>query len=124
MKTAISTPNAPSAPNYLSQAIEHDGLIFVSGQIHKLPDGGLVGETMAEKTTQVMHNIAAILRAANVSFDQVVKVTVYLTDMTQYEAFNKRYIDFFQEPLPAREVVGVKELPLGASLEVSVIAKK
>ena len=106
----IKTKNAPSAPGLLSQAIEADGFVFVSGQIHKLADGGLVGET--------------ILDAAKLDFDHVVKVTVFLTDISEYSNFNGVYTSYFKKPYPAREVVCVKELPLGADIEISLIAKK
>lgn len=123
MKRAIKTKNAPAAPGLLSQAIEQDGLVFTSGQIHLTPDGNLIKGTMAEKTKQVMSNLEAILKAAGLSFENVLKATVYVTGMAEYSEFNKVYITYFKEPFPAREVICVKELPLGASLEVSLVAK-
>jgi len=125
MKKEIVADSAPKAPGLLSQAIEADGLLFVSGQIHKLPEGGLVGDSMEEKTKQVMANLQAILDAAGFSLEYVVKVTVFLTDMAEYANFNEVYKTYFEGMiLPAREVVCVKELPLGANLEISLIAKK
>lgn len=121
---AIKTKDAPSAPGLLSQATELDGLVITSGQIHLTPDGELVGKTMEEKTKQVMSNLEAILKAAGLSFSNVLKATVYVTDMSEYSKFNEVYVTYFEEPFPAREVVCVKELPLGASVEVSMIAKK
>lgn len=124
MKKAFSTPDAPLSPKLLSQALEVDGLIFVSGQIHMGTDFKLVGDTMTEKAKKVMSNVEAILKAADLTFDQVVKVTVFVTDMKEYGEFNDVYLTYFKEPMPTREVVCVKELPLGASVEVSLIAKR
>lgn len=124
MKNEIKTPNAPSAPSILSQAIESDGLVITSGQIHVKPDGTLVKGSMKDKTKQVMSNLKAILEVAECSFSDVLKATVYVTDMEKYGEFNETYATYFEKPLPAREVVCVKALPLGAVLEISMIAKK
>lgn len=124
MKQQISTQNAPSAPAFLSQAIVSNDLIFVAGQIHSEPDNSLVGETVEEKLAQIMKNITAILTAANATLDDIVKVTIYVTDMSMMPELNKAYPSYFIEPYPAREAVCVKELPLGASIEVSVVAEK
>lgn len=124
MKKAIETDKAPAAPDLLSQAIEVDGLVVTSGQIHLKPNGELVEGTMEEKTKQVMNNLKSILTAAGLTFADVIKTTVYVTDMSEYGKFNDVYITYFKKPFPAREVVCVKELPLGASVEVSMIAKR
>jgi 2-iminobutanoate/2-iminopropanoate deaminase len=122
MKQAVSTDQAPSAPHILSQAIISNGLIFVAGQIHALPDNTLAGGTTEEKVEQVMKNIKAILEAAGADMDDIVKVTIYVTDMAIMPDLNKVYPTYFTEPFPAREAVCVKALPLGASIEMSVIA--
>lgn len=124
MKQAVSTKNAPSAPAFLSQAIVSNGLIFVAGQIHSKPDNSLVGETVEEKLAQIMKNISAVLAAADVTLDDVVKVTIYVTNMSFMPELNKAYPTYFTEPYPAREAVCIKALPLGASIEISVIASK
>jgi 2-iminobutanoate/2-iminopropanoate deaminase len=124
MKQPISTQDAPSAPAFLSQAIVSNGLVYVAGQIHALPDNTLVGETTEERLAQIMKNINAILAAADASFDDIVKVTIYVTDMSIMSELNKAYPDYFAEPYPAREAICVKELPLGASIEISVVASK
>lgn len=123
-KQAISTPNAPSASAFLSQAIVSNGLIFVAGQIHSEVDNSLVGETVEAKLAQIMKNISAILAVADATLDDVVKVTIYVTDMLMMPELNKAYPSYFIEPYPAREAVCVKELPLGASIEISVVASK
>jgi 2-iminobutanoate/2-iminopropanoate deaminase len=122
MKKAITTDGAPNAPAFLSQAIESNGMIFVSGQIHNLPDGTLVEGTTEEKLALVMGNIEEILSTAGTTFADIVKATIYVTDMAQMPDINKLYPAYFSEPFPAREAVCVKELPLGATIEISVIA--
>lgn len=124
MKTKIETDKAPSANAFLSQAIATDNLIFVAGQIHSTPDGQVVGTTVAEKVKQIMQNISEILKAAGSDLNNIVKVTVYVTDMSQMKELNEVYPTYFSEPYPAREAVCVKELPLGATIEISVIAFK
>ena len=123
MKQVVSTDQAPSAPHILSQAIISNGLIFVAGQVHVFPDNTLIGETTEEKTDQVMKNIKAILEAASADMDDIVKVTIYVTDMAMMSDLNKVYPTYFTEPFPVREAVCVKSLPLGASIEISVIAQ-
>ena len=124
MKKALDANGAPSSPTLLSAAIEVDGLIFTSGQIHIDTEFKLVGDTMTEKSKKVMENLKAVLDGAGLTFENVVKATVYVTDMAEYKEFNDVYLEYFTQPMPAREVVCVKELPLGASVEVSLIAKR
>ena len=122
MKSQVSTEEAPKAPALLSQAVISHGFVFVSGQIHTRADNTLVGETTAEKVEQIMTNITAILKAADAKLDDVVKVTIYVTDMSVMSELNKVYPSYFAEPFPAREAVCVQALPLGASIEISVVA--
>lgn len=124
MRKAITSSNVSSSPEILSQAVEVDGFVFTSGQIHMSSDFKLVGETMGDKAIKVMENLKAVLEAASLTFESVIKVTVYVTDMAEYSKFNDVYLTYFEKPMPAREVVCVKELPLGASIEVSLVAKK
>lgn len=108
----------------LSPYIEKNGLIFLSGQIHLGADGKLVEADPATETRQALDNLAKILAQANLSFSDLVKVTIYLTDMTNYGAVNEVYATYFQAPYPAREVVCVKALPLGARIEISAVAMR
>lgn len=124
MIKVIKTLNAPQAIGPYSQAVIRDGFIFTSGQIHLLPNGDLFGKTIEEQTHQVMKNLKTILEAANTSFKDVVKTTVYVTDISVFKKVNEVYKSYMLKPYPARETVGVKELPLGAKLEISMIAKK
>jgi 2-iminobutanoate/2-iminopropanoate deaminase len=123
MKVSISTPEAPGAP-FLSQAVVSSGLIFLSGMVHILPDNTLVGDTTEEKLAQIMQNIEAILKAAGAELSDIIKVVIYVTDMSIMPDFNKAYATYFSDPFPVREAVCVKELPLGAAIELSVVAEK
>ncbi len=125
MKKIITAENAPptgSAP--LSHAIEANGLVFTSGQIHLNENMKLVGNTTAEKTVQTMSNLKSILESAGLTLADVIKTTIYVTDMAIYADLNDAYSKYFKKDFPAREVVCVKELPLGASLEISMVAVK
>jgi len=124
MKTKVSTTNAPQATGPFSQAVVVGDFIFTSGQIYLTPEGKLLEESIEEQIHQIMKNLQAILEEAGVSFAHVVKTTVYVTDMGIYKTFNDIYGSYMQEPFPAREVVCIKELPLGAKVEISMIAAK
>lgn len=124
MKKEIKTDKAPIASGLLSQGIADDGLIFTSGQIHQTPKGELLKGTAEEITHQVMQNLKAILEEGGVTFNDVLKATLYVTNMSQAKEINEVYVTYFKDPMPVREMVCVKELPLGASLEISMIATK
>ncbi len=106
-----------------SPSVTKGNFVFTAGQIH-LKDGKLVEGTIEEKTHQVMKNLQMILEKAGVTFDDVVKTTIYTTDMSLYGKVNEVYATYFTDSFPAREMVCVKELPLGAVLEISMIAFK
>ncbi len=124
MKQQVSTEGAPAVPGILSQAIASNGFIFVAGQVHNTTEGVLVNGFPEEKLAQIMKNISAVLEAAGSTLDDIVKATIFVTDMSFMPNINKAYPTYFKEPFPAREAVCVKELPLGASIEISVIAEK
>jgi 2-iminobutanoate/2-iminopropanoate deaminase len=107
-----------------SQAIEANGFVFTQGMIYLTPEGSLLEGTLEEKVTLILKNIQAVLKEAGADFSNVVKVTVYVTDMSSYATINQVYSEYFSEPYPAREVVCVKALPLGAEVEISMIAEK
>lgn len=123
-KEKITTENAPKVEHLLSQAIISNGLVFVAGQVHNTPDGKIVEGTVEIKMEQIMKNISSILEAANLTLDNIVKLTIYVTDMSQMLELNRVYPNYFKDILPAREAVCVKELPLGATIEISTIATK
>lgn len=123
MKTQVSTSNAPSAP-FLSQAIISNGNIYVSGQIHSGVDGVVVEGSVKEKLDQIMQNISEILKSADATLADIVKVVIYVTDMAQMPELNEAYLTYFKTPFPVREAVCVQALPLGATIEISVTATK
>lgn len=123
MKTKIETSKAPlpgSGP--FSQAIMTEEIVFTSGQIYLTPEMKLVEGTIEEQIHQIMKNLQAVLEEAGVGFANVVKSTVYVTGMDIYPKVNEVYGSYFSAPYPAREVVCVKELPLGAKVEISMVA--
>lgn len=124
MKKQISSDYAPKAPHILSQAILSNDTIYVSGQIHCNVDGVIIDGTTEVRIDQIMKNIAAILKSADAVLDDIVKVVIYVTDMAQIPKLNEVYPAYFTEPYPVREAVCVKELPLGATIEISVVATK
>lgn len=123
MKKAI-TAKAVGVSPALSQAIETNGLVFVSGQVHADAAWQLVGDTVHEKLDAIFTNIRTILEEASLTLDDIVKATIFVTDMSQMPELNHHYPNYFTTPLPAREAVCVKELPLGATIEISVIAAR
>lgn len=122
-KEIISTDRAPKAIGPYSQGVKAGGLVFFSGQIPLDPaTGEMVGGTIADQTSRVMDNIAAMLEAAGLGFGDVVKSTIYLTDIAGFAAVNEVYGRFFPVSPPARSTVEVKGLPRGAGVEIEVIA--
>lgn len=124
MKQKIETTKAAKAVGPYSQAIVAGNLIYTSGQIHLTPEGKLLEGTIEEQTHQVIKNLQAVLAAAGVSFKEVVKTTIYVTDLANYGKVNEVYGSYFSEPFPARETVQVAALPLGAKVEISLVAVK
>lgn len=124
MKKEVKTDKAQSAKGLLSQALISGDFIFTAGFIHMTPDGKMVEGSTTDKFKQVMRNIEEVLKAAGAEMDDILKATIYVTDMSIVPELNKLYVTYFKEPYPVREAVCVKELPLGASIEISVIAKK
>lgn len=125
MKKIISTPHAPNAIGPYSQAVEINGMLFISGQIPIDPETGKIVEgDITEQTTRVMKNIGAILERAGYSFNDVVKSTCLLSDMNNFSAMNAVYGAYYSENPPARAAYGVVKLPMGALIEIETIAVK
>ena len=125
MKKVIHTDNAPKAIGPYSQAIETSGMLFVSGQIPINPQTGeLSNGTIQEQTKLVMDNIGAILKAAGLGYENIVKTTCLLADISDFAEMNKVYAEYFPTNPPARSAFAVKDLPKGARLEIEVIATK
>lgn len=124
MKEAISTANAPAAIGPYSQAIKTEGLIFCSGQLPIDPATGKMPETIKEQTRQSLANVKAILAEEGLDIDKVVKTTVLLADMSLFGEMNEVYGETFARPFPARSAFAVKALPMGALVEIEVIATR
>jgi 2-iminobutanoate/2-iminopropanoate deaminase len=120
----ISTPNAPKAVGPYSQAVRAGKLLFTSGQIPLDPlTGKLESGPIDAQTRRVMENLGAILDEAGATFSNVVKATVYLADLSDFAAMNAVYAGFFSSDPPARSTVQVAALPLGARVEIEMIAE-
>ena len=125
MKKIISTPLAPKAIGPYSQAVETNGMLFISGQIPIDPaTGSICDGGIREQTEQVMRNIGAILDAAGYSYSDVVKSTCLLSDMNNFSVMNEVYGRYYPSDPPARAAYGVVKLPLGVFIEIETIASK
>jgi 2-iminobutanoate/2-iminopropanoate deaminase len=123
MKVAFSSADAPKAIGPYSQAVRAGQLLFASGQIPTDPvTGGIVDGDVAAQTRRVFDNLGAVLKAANLSFADVVRTTVFLADMNDFAAMNAVYGKYFSEPYPARATVQVARLPKDARVEIDLIA--
>jgi 2-iminobutanoate/2-iminopropanoate deaminase len=123
VKETISTENAPGAIGPYSQAVKAGNFVFCSGQIPINPQTGeFVSEDVAEQTRQVLKNLSAVLEAAETNLNNVVKTTVFLTDMNDFAAMNEVYAEFFSENKPARATVQAARLPRDARVEIECIA--
>lgn len=122
MKKVIATTSAPGAIGPYSQAIDTGSFVYASGQIPLNPATGEIPEGITAQTRQSLANVCAILEAAGLTTDNVVKTTVFLRDMADFGAMNEVYGSVFSEPYPARSAVAVRELPKGVLVEIEVIA--
>jgi 2-iminobutanoate/2-iminopropanoate deaminase len=123
MKKAIATSNAPAAIGPYSQAIEANGMVFVSGQIPVDPATGQFAEGgIKELTRQSLTNLQNILAEAGLTLDNVVKTTVFLADINDFAEMNEVYAGFFTGTPPARSAIAVKDMPKGARVEIECIA--
>ena len=122
MKTAITTSHAPAAIGPYSQAIACGGLVFISGQLPIDPaTGKLIEAPIADRTRQVLRNLEAIARAAGGELAGIVKTTVFLTDLADFQTVNGAYGEFFPTTPPARSTVQVAALPLGSNIEIEAV---
>ncbi len=126
MKKIITTPNAPNPIGPYNQAVLSNDTLYLSGQIPLNPNTmELVEGTLEEETTQVMKNLNAVLEAANMTFENVVKTSIFLSDMNDFSTINSVYDTYFnEETAPARETVEVANLPKFVRIEISMIAVK
>lgn len=124
MKREIKSPDAPKAIGPYSQAIEIDGFLFTAGQIGIDPSNGEMGQSVEEQAEQALKNIMNVLKEAGYSPEDVVKTTIYLSDINDFPKVNEIYARFFKEPYPARSTVAVAALPKNALVEIDVIARR
>lgn len=125
MKTTVHTDKAPAAIGPYSQAIAVNGFLYTSGQIALNPETGeLEMQNIEHETGRVMLNLQAVLEAVEMDFSNVIKTTIYLSDMAYYAQVNAVYTEFFGDHPPAREAVAVAGLPKGVNVEISCVAFK
>lgn len=122
MKKVICSQNAPGAIGPYSQAIEANGMVFVSGQLPINAETGLMPESPEDQADQSLKNISHILSEAGLTMASIVKTTVFLADMSMFAAVNKVYASYFDGDFPARSAVAVKALPKDALVEIECIA--
>ncbi|MBN2220780.1 MAG: RidA family protein [Vallitaleaceae bacterium] len=122
MKKAIQTEKAPQAIGPYSQGIDMGNMVFTSGQIPVNPSTGLIPDGIIEQAKQSLENVQAVLEAAGLSMQDVIKMTVFLKDMNTFSAMNEVYKSFFEEPYPARSAVEVARLPKDVLIEIEAIA--
>jgi 2-iminobutanoate/2-iminopropanoate deaminase len=120
----VFTRKAPEPIGPYSQGVESDNFVFLSGQIGLNPDTGTLTGDLVQQTRQVMKNILALLEAAGCTFLDVVRSTIYLKNMDEFETFNKVYSEYFKENPPARTTVEVSALPRNALVEIDIVAHK
>jgi 2-iminobutanoate/2-iminopropanoate deaminase len=121
--TAINTPQAPAAIGPYNQAIRSGNFVYTSGQVALDPvSGQLVGDDVQAQTRRVFQNLQAVLESAGTSLNNIVKTTVFLTSMSDFQAMNTVYAEYFQETKPARSTIAVVELPRKALVEIECVA--
>ncbi len=123
MKEIIHTNDAPKAIGPYSQAVSHNGIVYCSGQIGLVPETmEFVGDDVESQAMQVMKNLEAVLKEAGSGFGKVMKCSIFLADMSDFNIVNEIYGAYFSENPPARETVAVKTLPKNCKVEISCIA--
>jgi 2-iminobutanoate/2-iminopropanoate deaminase len=124
MKKQVNTSSAPAAIGPYSQGVIAGNLLFVSGQIPLNPsDGSLVSDSLESQANQVFQNLRAIIQEAGTSFEHVLKLTIYLTDLENFAAVNKVMENYFSQPYPARATVEVSRLPKDVEVEIDAIVE-
>ncbi len=121
-RAQVQTSAAPAAIGPYSQAIRVGGFVFTAGQVGAEPSDGSLADGVAAQADRALRNLAAVLAEAGSSFGQVVKTTIFLTDMDDFAAVNEVYASHLQPPFPARSTVTVKALPKGALVEIEMVA--
>ncbi|MDQ6765480.1 MAG: RidA family protein [Verrucomicrobiota bacterium] len=123
MKKIVSTTEAPAAVGPYSQAVRIGPMLFTAGQIPLDPQSGqIVSQDVAEQTRRVLDNLTAVLRAEQMDFSNIVKTTVFMTNLGDFQTMNEVYSSYFKDQPPARSTVQVSALPKGAQVEIEVVA--
>ena len=122
MKRAFVTDQAPKPVGPYSQAVQAGQFLFLAGQVPLTPEGKMNEGDIVEQTRQVMNNLKNVLAASGATLNDVVKTTIFLKDLGDFEVVNKTYAEYFTEPYPARSTVEVSKLPKGARIEIDLIA--
>lgn len=120
MKKTYSSSDETGLP--FSEVVEVNGMVYVSGQIHIDDAGNLVGKDMKEKTHQTMKNVGKALSLAGLTFSDVVKMEIFLPDLSERNDVSEVYASYLTHPYPTRAMIGVKELPMGADIEITAVA--
>lgn len=124
-KHCINSANAPAPIGPYNQATEKNGFVFISGQIALIPGtDNIANQSIEEETQQVMQNLQAILKEANLTFEDVLKTSIFLSDMAHFAVVNKVYASYFNNAFPARETIAVLGLPKSVNVEISMIAAR
>ena len=118
----VQTDKAPSAIGPYSQAVIINGMVYTSGQIALTPEGGFLNLDIEVQTRQVLTNLSEVLKSAGSSLDKVIKTTIFLQNMSDFQRVNKIYAHFFKDHKPARSTVAVQKLPKNALVEIEAIA--
>lgn len=124
MKKCVSTSQSPQAIGPYSQAIQVGNFLFCSGQIPLRADGTLVTGDIRAQTKQVLENMAQVITAAGAAMDDVVKTTIFLTNLSDFQAVNEVYESYFSEPYPARSTIQVSALPKGVAVEIEAVVNR
>jgi len=125
MRDTVSTDDAPAAIGAYSQGTATDDLVFTAGQVPATPEGDLLdGADVDVQTEQALENVAAVLEAGGSGLDDAVKVTVYLTDIDDFDAMNAAYETFFDDDPPARSAIEAADLPAGVDVEIEAIGAR
>ena len=123
-KNIIQTDLAPSAVGTYSQGVEYQGVYYFSGQIGIDPKTGELKEGFDAQVKQIMKNIDGLLKSCSITREHILKTSIFVTDLGNFNLVNDAYVEFFSEPYPARSCVEVPNLPKGAVVEIEVIAAK
>ncbi len=121
-KRIVDTANAPSAVGTYSQGVVHNGVYYFSGQIGLDPKSMELKKTFSEQLIQILKNIDALCESCKITKNNIIKTTIFMTDLSQFPEVNKEYEKYFKAPYPARSTVQVAALPKGAAIEIEAIA--